>query len=262
MTANYLMDIIAPPGNNPTEEATQKIATLLCQDLYHIRALLTSKIPRIITQQTDPNKIEDLLRHMENSGIVTFSCKDDELQKPLGLFKANSLEFTGSDIVFRDKNAHSFKMESNNVFLILKGIQRTVQEKEVITTTKKLNITATLLSGGIPIKKTIRGRTLETSTQTEGFIRIFEKNSMGFCVEIRQHGFNYSCLGTDMSPSSLVNINLIARKIKEFFPEAVFDDTLAEPLFVNISQASPHENIDVDCKLIYLYQTIKNRRLN
>ncbi len=260
MTTNYLMDIVIAPNAKLTEELTQKVAAILCRGLYHTRTLLTSKIPMIVTKQTDLHKIEDILHRIENLGLVSFSCKDAELQKPLRLFKANTLEFTDNNIIFKDKNAQLFRLESNNVFLILKGIKRTFKEKEVVTKIKKLNITATLLTGGIPIRRTIQERTTETTTQDEIFIRLFEKNSVDFCLEIRQYGFNYSCLGSDMSPSSLYNINLIAKKIKEFFPEAVFNDKLGEFPLANISPTSPRDNIDIDCKLIYLYQVIKSHR--
>jgi hypothetical protein len=257
MTTHDLIDIVIAPDNILSEELTQKLATILGRDLYHTRALLSAKIPRIIFQDTRLQKVECILHQLETLGLVAFCYKDDELRQPLRLFKANSLEFAGSNIMFRDKSTQLFRLEEKNVFLILKGILRTHQEKEIITKVKKLNITATLMTGGIPIRRTIQEKTKEITTQNECLVRLFEKNSMHFCVEIKQHGFNYSCLGSDMSPSSLHNINLLANKIKSFFPEAIFEDNLGQFPPPSTSPLSPHDNIDIDCKLIYLYHQVK-----
>jgi hypothetical protein len=72
---------------------------------------------------------------------------------------------------------------------------------------------------------------------------LFERNSPDCCLEIPQFNFNYSCLGTEMAPSSLHNFNLLFGKVKESNPEAALDDK---------SLVFSNQNIDTDCKLIYL----------
>jgi hypothetical protein len=260
MTADDLIDIVIAPGAEVTEELAQKAAALLGRDLYHTRALLASRIPRIAVQKVDLRAIEDMRRQMEGLGLVSFSCRDEELQKPLHLFKAKTLTFTDTALLGEDENAHVSRLESNSVFLIIKGIRRNFKEKQVVTKTRKLSLLSTLLSGGIPIRRTVEERTTETTAQDERFVRIFEKNSADGCLEIRQYGFNYSCLGAAMAPSSLANINRLAGKIKEFFPEAAYDENLGELSRTKLPPASPRENIDVECKLIYRYRAMKSHR--
>jgi hypothetical protein len=256
MNTTDLIDIVISPDNKPTEELTQKFATILSRELYYTRALLASKIPKIISQLTDLQKVEVMLHQIEALGIVSFSIRDDVLQKPLRIFKANTLEFAENYIVFKDKNSQLFRLEEKNVCLVLKGILRKDEEKEVISNIKNLNITATLMTGGIPIGRTVMQKTKEITSQNESFLRLFEKNSLDFCLEIKQHSFNYSCLGSDMSTSSLCNINLITKRIKELFHEAVFDDKMGEFPFINTSRNSMYQNVDIECKLIYLYYQI------
>ena len=262
MTGPDLIDIVIASNKKATEELTQKVSSVLSRDLYRTRALLVSKIPRIISQMTDPQSIESLINQIKTLGLVSFSVKDVYLRQPIRLFKASALEFADNNIIFKDKRDQLFKLEANQAFLILKGNLKTYSEKEIVTSVKKLNIAATLLTGGIPISRTKHEKSKVITNQNEVFLRIFAKNSMDFCIEISQYSFNYSCLGSDMSPSSLYNLNLLAVKIKDFLPDAIFNDAMNESAVINTSSPGPRENIDIDCKLFYLYYNFPNMQYN
>ena len=59
-----------------------------------------------------------------------------------------------------------------------------------------------------------------------------------------------------MSAASKQNFNLITRKIKNSTPEAIFDDTLNEFPSISNSADPLRANIDINCKLIYLYYQV------
>jgi hypothetical protein len=259
MVENDLLNIALAPASKINDELAQKLATILNLDIYRSRALLNSKIPKIISRQTDLLKAEEILNRINSLGLAAFSYKNSVLKQSLHSFKANSIEFGDSYIIFKDKTSQLFRLEKKNVFLILKANIKSSMEKEIVNKIKKLDITATLLTGGIPISKTKNEKTKEITTENECFLRIFENISMDFCVEIRQHGFNYSFLGTNISPSSVNNFNLLAQRLQNFFPQAVFDDKLKESTSISNSFNSPYENFDINCKLIYLYYKAINK---
>jgi hypothetical protein len=261
MVNNDLTDIGVMANKSLNEESTQKLSLILGRDLYQTRSLIASKIPRIIFQNTDPQRIGETSKQIDNLGLVSFAFKDIDIKKPLQLFKASRLEFADDYLVFQEKNAQLLKLESNQVFLILKGNLKISKEKEKVSNVKKLNVIATLMTGGIPIRRTVQKKTIEITTENDSFLRIFQKNSMDFCIEIKRHGFNYTCLGPEMSPASQQNFNLITRKIKDSIPEAIFDDKLNEFPSISNSADPLRANIDINCKLIYLYyQVMKNHR--
>jgi hypothetical protein len=72
-------------------------------------------------------------------------------------------------------------------------------------------------------------------------------------VEIFQYNFDYSFLGTKMASSSLANLSTIITKLRDIFPQAVFDDRLTEPFVVDVPFLTPRDDIEINCKLIYLY---------
>jgi hypothetical protein len=256
MVNNDLTDIAVMANKSLNEESIQKLSIILGRDLYQTRSLIASKIPRIIYQNSDAQRIEETSKQIDSLGLVSFSFKDTDIKKPLKLFKASRLEFVDDNLVFQEKNGQLFKLENKQVFLILKGNLKTSKEKEKVINVKKLNVIATLMTGGIPIRRTKQEKTVEITTENDSFLRIFQKYSMDFCLEIRQHGFNYACLGPEMSPASLQNFNLITRKIKDSTPEAIFDDRLNEFTSISNSADPMRANIDINCKLIYLYHQV------
>jgi hypothetical protein len=253
MADSEKLNIAIAPNSIFSEELARKLAVLLGGDLYYARSILTSKIPRIIFRQKDNQEIEEIQKQLKEIGLVSFYFKESDIQKPLQLFKANSLEFIDSSCLFKDKNSQSLRLENNKVFLILTGNLKIYGDKEITTNIKKINITATLLMGGIPIRRNIQEKRTETTIENYCFLRLFDNNSMDFCLEVQQHSFNYSCLGKEMSSSSKQNFSLIARKLKDFFSEAVFIDSLNEFPSINASANPFYASFDVNCKLIYMY---------
>ena len=72
-------------------------------------------------------------------------------------------------------------------------------------------------------------------------------------VEILDYDLDYSCLGVKMAASSIANFNAIVTIIRDIFSQAIFDDRLTEPFGVDVPSTTPRDNIEINCKLIYLY---------
>jgi len=56
-----------------------------------------------------------------------------------------------------------------------------------------------------------------------------------------------------MAYSSLENFNTVVAKLREAFPEAIFDDRLMKPYKTDVPSLGVRDNLEIDCKLIYLY---------
>lgn len=161
------------------------------------------------------------------------------------------LRFGQGEIVFLGSSTTKI-IKTENVFLILKGIVQSNKEKEITKTVKKLNLGATLLTG-IPIRRKVEEKTVETSIPTEYFVRLYPRKSSDPDVEIVQHGFDYSCLEANMAPTTVTNFNILLGKIKELCLQSVFDDRLAEFPGTGIPHAIFGSNNEIQCKLLYLF---------
>ena len=102
------------------------------------------------------------------------------------------------------------------------------------------------MTGGIPVWRKVNVKEKEASLEVEYFIRLYELTSLEPCVEISQNSFDYKCLGTKMTSSSIANIHILADELRNRFSAAIFDDILMS------YHRGTRDEIDVKCKLIYL----------
>jgi len=249
---------VAPPATLE-EELIKKVAAIVGKNLYETRLRLTGRIPKIIAHCETMQQAELTTESLRQLGLVVIVFSDSEMRKPWKIFKARNLKFEEQAIIFCDRSGQARRMEASEAFLILSGRIQTYTETEVTKTTRKLNITATLLTGGIPITKKVEKKTTNVSYQTESFVRLYDRTSPEPAAEIPQHDFDYSFLGSEMVSSAAANFSIAIRKIREVFPQAIFDDRLTEPFGADVSASIAQENIEANCKLIYWYhQAVSN----
>jgi hypothetical protein len=250
--------VIAPPPMLE-EELINKVAAIVAKTLYETRLRLTGKIPKIVANYADMQMAESTARSLRELGLVVVVCADSELRKSSQIYRAHTLKFDEQAIMFWGRSGQTRRVEPSEVFLIISGRVQTCTETEVTTTVKKLNVAATLLTGGIPILKKVKEKTMNKSFQTESFARLYGRTSPEPVVELLQHGFDYSFLGVEMASSSAANFSTTVKKIRDAFPEAIFDDRLVKPFGADTRSAIPQDDIEMNCKLIYLcHQTMSN----
>jgi hypothetical protein len=246
---------IAPPAMLE-EELVEKVAAIIAKNSYETRLRLTGRIPKIIANYDTMQTAESSARSLRELGLVVIVCTDSELRKYSPRYKAHTLKFEEQAVIFWDRSGQERRMESNELFLIISGRMQTYTETEITTTGKKLNVAATVLTGGIPIMKKVKEKKMDKSYQTESFIKLYDRTSSEPIVEILQHDFDYSFLKAEMATSSVTNLGITVKNIRGAFPQAIFDDRLVEPFGASIPATMPQDNIEMNCKLIYFYHRI------
>lgn len=250
-----VIHIALTPSDSVEENLIKEVSAIINKDFYGTRLLLAGKSPRIIAHFQTLQESELVAQRLKNLGLAVIICKDSELhQTSSPIFKAHVLRLNQREIVFQDKSNTARTIKTENVSLILKGIKQIYSEKEITKTKTKFNLTATLLTGGIPIRKKVEEKTLETSSATEYFLRLYDRKSPEPDIEINQHSFDYSCLGNEMFLTTLANFNAVTAKIRELCPKSVFDETLVEPVRLSISSDMSRDSNDIRCKLVYYFQ--------
>lgn len=241
---------IAPPDALEAGLA-EKVAPIVKKDLFGTRLLLGSKIPRIVGHYQTLQAAESIAQSLRSLGLVAVVCRDSELRRPSpGRFKAHTLELGKGEITFRDRGRQARVIEAKSVFLILKGRVQIHTEKETTTTTMKFSLSTTLLTG-IPVWRKVEEKTKNQSVQTDFFVRLYDRKSPEPGVEIFQQDFDYSGLGAKMA-SSIENMDTLVTELRNRFPEAVFDSRMTEHFGVEVPFATPGDEIEINCKLIYL----------
>lgn len=241
------------------EGLVRKVSEITGKNLYDTRLRLTGKIPKIIANYSTMQLAERAAQILRGLGLIVIVFSDSELRKPWQIYKARSLKLEEQAITFYDRNGQARRTEAAAAFLILSGKMDAYTEKETIKVVKKLNLAATLLTGGIPINKNVKEKTVSRSFQKESFLRLYDRTSPEPAIEIIQHDFDYSFLGTEMGASATANFSIAIKKIREALPQAIFDDRLIDPFGANMPSNMAQENIESNCKLIYWHhQAVSN----
>jgi hypothetical protein len=253
VSGNDVIHVAAAPPATLDEELVNKIAAIIGKSPYEARLRLTGKIPKIIANYDIVARADSAAQSLRALGLVVTVVSDSVLHQSWQIFRARSLKFEEQAITFYDRAGQSNRMEAGELFLIISARMQHETQTEVTKTERKLNITATLLTGGIPILKKVKKKETTRSHQNVSFLRLCGRTSPEPVVEIMQQNFDYSFLSSEMVSSASANYLIAVRKIREAFPRAIFDDSLTEPFGANIETTMAQDSIEASCKFIYWY---------
>jgi hypothetical protein len=243
--------VIAPPETIDTNLVTQA-AGILAKDPYSTRLLLAGKIPKIIAHYPTRDLAETVVKQLRAIGISSFVCTDSDLARPVSGFRAHRLQFGEGEVTFFGNGPEKKTILANDAFLILAGIVQIRSEKETTNTKMKFSLPATIITGGFPVWRKVKETTKEQTFQSEYFVRVYDRVSSDPVIEILQNDFDYSVLGTSLAYASLPNLKEVISRLRKLFSAAIFDDVLTGP-------TGPRDDIETDCKLIYLGHRAKTR---
>jgi hypothetical protein len=228
--------------------------------VYDTRLLLSGEIPRIAAHYESRQTAEQVLRKLKDLGINAIAVTDSMLRLPQQSFHAYTLTPGKQEVLFKDRSGAEKKTVSDDVFLIITGTIQTSTVSETVTTRKKLNVTTTLLTGGIPVYKNVKEKTTASSQETESFIRLYNNRPVDPYVVISQHDLDYSFLGEKTAVSARANFTSVISALREIFPQAIFNDVLSKPFRITSTPGKVREDMELYCRLIYLFNLAKSRQ--
>jgi hypothetical protein len=246
---------IAPPAKTD-ENLAYNVSTIINKRPYDTRLLLAGEIPKIIARYNGVEAAEAVINKLGDLGLVAIILRDSDLHQSPTCFKVHTLEFREKEILFRNRAGHEQKIDENNISLILEGRVHSTQDIETIKIKKKLSVVGTLLTGGIPVSRKVEEKTITQSSQIEYYIRLYKKNSTDTCIDMLQHDMDYSFLGVQRAVTAAINFSTVVQKLRETFPLAIFDNRMVKPFAVNEYANNIWEDIEINCKLIYLFHVI------
>jgi hypothetical protein len=241
---------VAPPAH-PDEKLVSDVAAVIGKSLSHTRLLLAGELPRIIAHADSLPAAEAKVRKLHELGLTALALSEAELRRLPKIFEAQTLEFSQKAVTFRDSAGGEKGLATDDVFLILTGRVESSTETKTTRSRLKFSWGGTLVTGGIPVFRRVKETTTEKSSQTEEFARLYSRKSAEPGIGLRQHQLNYSFLGAERAASATINFSTLVRRLRQAFPEAIFDDRLTKPLAITSGQ-----DVELSCCLIYLFQTM------
>jgi hypothetical protein len=237
---------------NPLEsieaDLVKKASDILKKNAYEVRLLLSGKTPKIIAHFDSEIDCQQNIKALSMLGISAFAVSDSEIRTNSQLkFSAHSLINREGQVIFISRGIAQQAVSSGDIYLIIFGkVQRSVMFEET-RSSMKINIPATLLTGGIPVWRKSTENVEKKSFRNEYFTRLYRQTSDEPVIEISELSFDFSCLGNRISPSSSKNIQELVVELQRLFVGALFDSKLAE-----CSPSIEEDEIESKCKLIFL----------
>jgi len=243
-----VVPIAVMPPPQPDEDLLKRVAAVIRKSLSHTRLLLAGEIPRIIAHADSPPQAETIVADLGRLGLAAIACSQAEMERVPPTSPAQTLEFGRPAVLFRDNAGGEQRLAAGDVCLIISGRLESSVEVKTSRSRFKFSWGRTLLMGGIPTWKRVEETTTEKSSQSQGFARLYCRQADAPGVELWQHDLNYACLGAERAAASVVNFAALLRRLREAFPEAVFDDRLARSL-----PLTDWQELELSCRLIYLF---------
>ena len=155
-------------------------------------------------------------------------------------------------MIFSDRQGAEVRVKADDAFLIIRGRIKSITPGKTSPAKMKLNVPATVLTGGLPVVRRVTGKSAPESFQAEDFVKIYDSRSSDPRVEIVQNHVDYSFLGPELATSAAANFNIFATKLREWFPLAIFDERLIGHFKTDGPAAGAWDALEVQCRLIYL----------
>ena len=246
-----IFHLAVAPASALDDELATKVAAVIGKTPYETRLRLTGRFPKIVASFNNMPQAEQAAGSLRDLGLVPLVISDSSLRKSPEIFRARSLKLEDQAITFLDRSGRSKKIATPELFLILSARLQAYTEVETVKTKRKINVTATLITGGIPIPKKVEEKIVTKTFETESYLRLYDRISPDSAIEISQHGLDYSFLGSEMAASAGTNYGLAIKRLREAFPQAIFDDSLIDPFGSKTPANMAREAIEINCKLIY-----------
>jgi hypothetical protein len=251
--------VAVSPPKTLDADLLNRVASLLGKEISDTRLLLAGAIPRIVASYPDPRSAEAAVQGLRGEGILAFVCRDSELRNRAAGFVAHSLKPGQRGVSFRDRTGNEVAIDAGGAFMILRGKMRSVIREETSRTKMKLNVTATVLTGGIPIVRRVTKKKVKESPLSEDLALIFDRESSDPRVEIFQSRMDYGFLGSELAASAAENFRILLAKLRAWFPQAIFDERLTGRFKTDIPAAGPEEALEINGRLIHLCQMAMER---
>jgi len=244
--------VAAAPPKALSGDLLKMVASLLGKDVADTRLLLAGELPRVVAAKADFATAESTAQGLREAGFVAFVCRDSELRNRAESFKARTVVSLERAVTFRDCHGRELGIETGDAFLIVRGKLRETAPEEISTTKMKLNVTATVLTGGIPIMRRVTKKTTRESFQAEDVMAVFDRRSSDPRVVMSRSQMDYAFLGPELTGSVSANFEIFVKKLREWFPLAIFDERPSGHFKTGVPSEGPGEALEISCKLIYL----------
>ncbi|MHB8417110.1 MAG: hypothetical protein ACYDCL_03475 [Myxococcales bacterium] len=185
------------------------------------RMRLAGEAPLVLAR-LDDGPAEALRAALAEAGLAALAV-DARPPGDAERFLVRSFELGADAAVFSPRLGEPMRVPYPSISVILRGLQLS-RETQVHTETKRtFSLGKALLTQGLAITKTEKK---EVKVETESPAQFLLVYGGPQAAAIYEGEVAFTCLGKDVRPSRLENLNLLQERLRQRAPHAFFDDRL------------------------------------
>lgn len=221
------MNIVVIHGwRETTTELIQAIAAILGITAFEVRQRMIGDGPAVVARFADPQQAATLAEKLRRCGVPTLVIDAAEVRSSAGRLIVRRFEMSAHELHAEAVGGETAAVPYGEVALLLPAICIIGQTETVTVTERKFSLGATLLSGGIPLKKKVERKEEVHTEEREKALFLYAAN--GPALVFRQNGMTYEGFGAAMKPSRELNFAFLAGELRRLCPAAVHDQRLLQ----------------------------------
>ena len=223
---HFVYIVVIHGWREATAEPMQALAAILGVTVFEMRQRMMGDGPAVVASFADPHQAGSLAEKLRQCGVSTLVVDAAEARSRSGRFMVRRFELCGRRLSVEAVGGETAEIPFEEVALLFPAICIVGQSETVTVTERKLNIRATLLSGGIPMMKKVVRQEEVRAEEREKALFLYAGNSPA--VVFRQNGMTYDGLGGAMKASRELNFALLAGELRRLSANATHDDRLLQ----------------------------------
>ena len=220
------MHVVAIYGwKDEVAELAQALSQALGLTLYEARQRLIGGGPAVVARFAEPQRAEALAAELEKGGVATLVLDADARSRVTGSFLVRRFELGESSLRLESTDGVGAEIAYREVAILISALRISGQNESRTVTERKFSLGRTVLSGGIPLTKTVTRQEEVATEERTRLLYLFAGQRPR--VVFRQSGMSYDGLGAAMKMSQELNFSFLTSELRRLCPAAVLDERLA-----------------------------------
>ncbi|MEO6774055.1 MAG: hypothetical protein ABI467_13735 [Kofleriaceae bacterium] len=204
----------------PIDVEAKALAADLGATPYETRMKLAPGLPAIVLSTTDPGAAERLATQLRARKHRAAVCRAAEVVAARAMVSMRTFQIDGDGL-----DTGMDQLPWTDVSAIIHARTQQQADHHETVKEKKFDLGRAVLSGGLVMSKTVKREVTSHGETSEHVLYLFRASGETPWL-MREHGTNYSGLGTALDPTSLRNFTTAIAQFRARAPHARFDDSL------------------------------------
>jgi len=213
-------------AENP--ELVQALAAALGITPYEVRQRMIGDGPAVVACFADPQQAGSMADSLPRSRVETLLVDTETVRNTTARLLVRRFELKGRCLRIEASNGQTAEIDYEDIDLLLTGTRIFGQSEAKTVIERKFSLGKTLLSGGIPMTKTVKHQEEVSTEERENILCLYARERPPLVFS--QSNMSYDGFGTAMKLSRELNFAFLKSELRRLCPAAGHDDRLLNRL--------------------------------